>query len=236
MANSKHSGLVVQIHLRAWLWRYPIILWAEFSFQKANIFRSGLGLVWTRLMMPQDRECFELLNAKKAKTAIAFWRCLKFLDLTEKIVGIKTPKEPPGHWLAAWCFSIGEESFNEQRNIKSEKSSEEGEDEKGFVTLVRFIEDNPIGKPTALLYWKKLPKEDAIAAAAITRTNINAWLHTQSSTGTHHPPFVFFFPIRTGLWFCPLPWIFFLAKLHYSDMMDDASLALPTSRDFTSLL
>ena len=30
----------------------------------------------------------------------------------EKIVGIETPKDPLGHWLAAWCFSIGEESVN----------------------------------------------------------------------------------------------------------------------------
>jgi hypothetical protein len=40
-----------------------------------------------------------------------------------------------------------------------------------------------------------------------------------------------FFRIRTGLWFCPLPWIFFHEMLHYSDMMDDASVALATSRD-----
>lgn len=41
--------------------------------------------------------------------------------------------------------------------------------------------------------------EALAAAAAATRNNIHAWLHTQSSTGTHHPPFVFFFfPYTNG--------------------------------------
>jgi hypothetical protein len=37
---------------------------------------------------------------------------------TEKIVGIETPKEPQGHWLAAWCFSIGEESVTSTSDLR----------------------------------------------------------------------------------------------------------------------
>ncbi|XP_062178238.1 glycine-rich domain-containing protein 1 isoform X2 [Alnus glutinosa] len=59
------------------------------------------------------------------------------------------------------------------KNIKSEnKKEEEGkeeedEEEEGFVTLVRFTEENPIGRATALLNWKLLvvellPEEDAV--------------------------------------------------------------------------
>lgn len=39
------------------------------------------------------------------------------VSCTEKIVGIETPKEPPGHWLAAWCFSIGEESVTSTSDL-----------------------------------------------------------------------------------------------------------------------
>jgi len=50
---------------------------------------------------------------------------------------------------------------------KLRKIEEEAEDEEGFVTLVRFSEDSPNGKATALLNWKLLaveilPEEDAV--------------------------------------------------------------------------
>ena len=58
------------------------------------------------------------------------------------------------------------------KNIKSEskdeeEEKEEDEDEEGFVTLVRFTEENPTGRATALLNWKLLvvellPEEDAV--------------------------------------------------------------------------
>ncbi|KDO81775.1 hypothetical protein CISIN_1g014267mg [Citrus sinensis] len=49
-----------------------------------------------------------------------------------------------------------------------EKEAEE-EDDEGFVTLVRFTDENPTGKATALLNWKLLviellPEEDAVLA------------------------------------------------------------------------
>jgi len=77
--------------------------------------------------------------------------------------------------------------------------------------------------------------EALAAAAAVTRNNIHAWLHRAPQEHTILPLSSSFFRIRRGLWFCPLPWIFFHEMLHYSDMMDDASVALATSRDFTSL-
>ncbi|KAK4852177.1 hypothetical protein QYF36_021662 [Acer negundo] len=55
------------------------------------------------------------------------------------------------------------------RKLQYQKSEEhvEDEDEEGFVTLIRFTEDNPNGKVTALLNWKLLvmelmPEEDAV--------------------------------------------------------------------------
>ncbi|XP_034930199.1 uncharacterized protein [Populus alba] len=131
----------------------------------------------------------------------------------EKIVGTATPREPPEHWQAAWCFSTGEElliswepstsmsdlnfclrnqkssdslvkllkgkkmqyrarkisskSKEHEKRENTEEIDEEDEDEEGFLTLVRFTEDNPIGRPTALLNWKLLivellPEEDAV--------------------------------------------------------------------------
>lgn len=131
----------------------------------------------------------------------------------EKIVGTATPREPPEHWQAAWCFSTGDElliswesstsmsdlnfclrnqkssdslvkllkgkkmqyrarkisskSKEHEKRENTEETDEEDEDEEGFLTLVRFTEDNPIGRPTALLNWKLLivellPEEDAV--------------------------------------------------------------------------
>ena len=59
------------------------------------------------------------------------------------------------------------------KNIKSDWKDEESqlkdEDEEGFVTLVRFTEENPTGRATALLNWKLLvvellPEEDTVLA------------------------------------------------------------------------
>ena len=46
---------------------------------------------------------------------------------------------------------------------------DEEDDDEGFLTLVRFTEENPIGRATALLNWKLLvvellPEEDAVLA------------------------------------------------------------------------
>lgn len=48
-----------------------------------------------------------------------------------------------------------------------EKEVDEEEDEESFITVVRFTEDNPDGKATALLNWRLLvvevlPEEDAV--------------------------------------------------------------------------
>lgn len=50
---------------------------------------------------------------------------------------------------------------------KNEESQNKEEEEEGFVTLVRFTEENPTGRATALLNWKLLvvellPEEDAV--------------------------------------------------------------------------
>lgn len=57
---------------------------------------------------------------------------------------------------------------SEEKSIKlEEKEIKEEEDEEGFLTLIRYNEDNPDGKATALLNWKLLvvevlPEEDAV--------------------------------------------------------------------------
>lgn len=53
------------------------------------------------------------------------------------------------------------------KNKSEETNSESEEDENDFLTLVRFTEDNPDGKATALLNWRLLvievlPEEDAV--------------------------------------------------------------------------
>ncbi|KAK7277971.1 hypothetical protein RJT34_22992 [Clitoria ternatea] len=58
-------------------------------------------------------------------------------------------------------------NVEEMKNELEGKKIEEEEDEESFVTVVRFTEDNPDGKATALLNWKLmvvevLPEEDAV--------------------------------------------------------------------------
>ncbi|KAK4339693.1 hypothetical protein RND71_041155 [Anisodus tanguticus] len=59
---------------------------------------------------------------------------------------------------------LGEET----EHVSNEKLKQvEGKEEDGFITVVRFSEDNPVGKATALLNWKLLvvdflPEEDAV--------------------------------------------------------------------------
>nr|XP_048324452.1 uncharacterized protein LOC107411832 isoform X3 [Ziziphus jujuba var. spinosa] len=58
------------------------------------------------------------------------------------------------------------EYYNE-RSRNEEEVTEEDDEEEGFVTLVRFTEDDPDGRATALLNWKLLaveflPEEDAV--------------------------------------------------------------------------
>lgn len=56
----------------------------------------------------------------------------------------------------------------ETEHVPSEKSKQvEDKEEYGFITVVRFSEDNPVGQATALLNWKLmvvefLPEEDAV--------------------------------------------------------------------------
>lgn len=56
---------------------------------------------------------------------------------------------------------------NEEKTNTQDENRPEAEAEEGFVTLVRFSEDDPNGKATALLNWKLLvvefsPEEDAV--------------------------------------------------------------------------
>lgn len=59
--------------------------------------------------------------------------------------------------------TIGKDS----KQCKESKDIEEEDEDNGFVTLIRFSDDNPNGKATALLNWKLLtvevlPEEDAV--------------------------------------------------------------------------
>ncbi|XP_012088966.1 glycine-rich domain-containing protein 1 isoform X2 [Jatropha curcas] len=59
--------------------------------------------------------------------------------------------------------------ISSQRKELEEQNNDEDEDEAGFLTLVRFTEDNPTGRATALLNWKlliveALPEEDTVLA------------------------------------------------------------------------
>jgi len=60
-----------------------------------------------------------------------------------------------------------EENTSIEEEYRPEVKEAEEEDDEGFVTLVRFSEDDPNGKATALLNWKLLvvefsPEEDAV--------------------------------------------------------------------------
>lgn len=115
---------------------------------------------------------FWIIEYQKAKTAIAFWRCLKKPNIfCSSALGTYHShlQDLGNHTSLTWKL------VQWAKNIKSEKSNEEGEDEKGFVTLVRFIEDNPIGKPTALLYCKILPEEDAVCAPFVHFSTYNCY-------------------------------------------------------------
>lgn len=115
----------------------------------------------------------------------------------EKVVGTATPKEVTEEGKAFWCFSTGDELMIERELSSSslnfhlqnqsspdslvkllrgrkmqyevEKKGAEKDDEEEFITLVRFAEENPNGRATALLNWKLLvvevlPEEDAVFA------------------------------------------------------------------------
>ncbi|XP_057550738.1 glycine-rich domain-containing protein 1 isoform X1 [Amaranthus tricolor] len=113
----------------------------------------------------------------------------------DKVVGSAKPKEEPNE-RTTWCFSTGDEltiewestssletlrlTLNTKQNssvkllkgrkMQYEVSKEEGkpdESEDEFVTIVRFSDETPNGKATALLNWKLLavellPEEDAV--------------------------------------------------------------------------
>ncbi|XP_024994889.1 glycine-rich domain-containing protein 2 [Cynara cardunculus var. scolymus] len=109
----------------------------------------------------------------------------------EKVIATATPKTPSQGWHASWSFSTGHElfirsgsstttgmSFDLKTSTSTESQvrlvggrkmqyqHEENDDEQGFVTLIRFTEENPSGRATGLLNWKLsavefLPEEDA---------------------------------------------------------------------------
>lgn len=71
------------------------------------------------------------------------------------------------------AYQIKKTRTDSEKQEKQKKevndNEDEDEDEEGFVTLVRFTEDNPTGRATALLNWKLLiveilPEEDAVLA------------------------------------------------------------------------
>lgn len=71
------------------------------------------------------------------------------------------------------AYQIKKTRTDSEKQEKQKKevndNEDEDEDEEGFVPLVRFTEDNPTGRATALLNWKLLiveilPEEDAVLA------------------------------------------------------------------------
>ncbi|KAF2309932.1 hypothetical protein GH714_005672 [Hevea brasiliensis] len=99
--------------------------------------------------------------------------------ISDVILRMNHYKPQEGRWLSRTVLDhAGRECFvvrirktrSEDKEISNEE--EEDEDEEGFVTLVRFTEDNPTGRATALLNWKLLiveilPEEDAVLAILI---------------------------------------------------------------------
>ncbi|KAL8188845.1 hypothetical protein R6Q57_029600 [Mikania cordata] len=104
----------------------------------------------------------------------------------EKVIATATPNTPSGPWHASWTLSTGHELFispDMTFELKSTNSIDSrvmllngrqlqyqnknnNDDEDGFVTIVRFSEDNTTGKATGLINWKMsavefLPEEDA---------------------------------------------------------------------------
>ncbi|WKA02755.1 hypothetical protein VitviT2T_020909 [Vitis vinifera] len=66
-------------------------------------------------------------------------------------------------------FNSQKEKAKQNMNNGQEVDEEDDDDDEGFVTLVRFTEENPTGRATALLNWKLLvvellPEEDAVLA------------------------------------------------------------------------
>ncbi|KAD6795517.1 hypothetical protein E3N88_06413 [Mikania micrantha] len=104
----------------------------------------------------------------------------------EKVIATATPNTPSGPWHASWTLSTGHELFispamtfelkstnsidshvmllnGRQLQYQNENNNDE---EDGFVTIVRFSEDNTTGRATGLINWKMLaveflPEEDA---------------------------------------------------------------------------
>lgn len=107
----------------------------------------------------------------------------------EKVIATATPKTPSQEWRASWSFSTGHElSISSDMNFdlktstsadsqvrllkgrqleyQNDEMEEENEEEDGFVTIIRFTEENPRGRATGLINWKLsavefLPEEDA---------------------------------------------------------------------------
>ncbi|PWA79612.1 hypothetical protein CTI12_AA203980 [Artemisia annua] len=116
----------------------------------------------------------------------------------EKVIGTATPKTPSQEWRSSWSFSTGHElniASNMRFDIKTSTSAdsqicllkgrhmqyqnedkeETEQDEEGFVTIIRFTEENPSGRATGLINWKLsavefLPEEDAVFVLLLSMT------------------------------------------------------------------
>uniref|UniRef100_A0A2C9VBW7 GRPD C-terminal domain-containing protein n=1 Tax=Manihot esculenta TaxID=3983 RepID=A0A2C9VBW7_MANES len=90
--------------------------------------------------------------------------------LTNQTYPDSTVKLLKGRKMAYQIKKTRTDSEKQEKQKKEVNDNEdEDEDEEGFVPLVRFTEDNPTGRATALLNWKLLivevlPEEDAVLA------------------------------------------------------------------------
>lgn len=75
-------------------------------------------------------------------------------------------------WKMQYQGKIGLQSKDQGRQMKGENEienkEEQEEEDEDFVTLIRFSEENPNGRVTALLNWKLLviellPEENAVS-------------------------------------------------------------------------
>ncbi|KAI5658668.1 hypothetical protein M9H77_27461 [Catharanthus roseus] len=87
----------------------------------------------------------------------------KSKESSEKMVRLEKGLKMQYRFQTSGLDTIGKDS----KQCKESKDIEEEDEDNGFVTLIRFSDDNPNGKATALLNWKLLtvevlPEEDAV--------------------------------------------------------------------------
>ncbi|XP_076952771.1 glycine-rich domain-containing protein 1-like [Bidens hawaiensis] len=156
--------------------------------------RVGVG-VWRRgsnkpTVLKWEDRCIEICEGSWSYVAGSIGKS------PEKVIATATPKPPSQNWQASWHFSTGHDLFisrdlnfdlktttstdSHVRLLKGRQlqyKNEENEDEEdGFVTIVRFTDENPSGRATGLVNWKlsavELSPEEDVAFVLLLSTSI----------------------------------------------------------------